>query len=77
MPESEGGLPVKVTVVEELGADAFVYGTSGVEGTPANIIVRVSQRDSVRKGDVIHVTTDPQRSTSSTPSRASASPTDR
>ena len=30
----EGGLPVEVTVVEELGADAFVYGTSGVEGTP-------------------------------------------
>jgi multiple sugar transport system ATP-binding protein len=60
VPESEGGLPVKVTVVEELGADAFVYGTSGVEGTPANIIVRVSQRDSVRKGDVIHVTTDPR-----------------
>ncbi|NYD42921.1 ABC transporter ATP-binding protein [Nocardioides panaciterrulae] len=60
VPESEGGLPVKVTVVEELGADAFVYGTSGVAGTPANIIVRVSQRDSVRKGDVIHVTTDPR-----------------
>jgi multiple sugar transport system ATP-binding protein len=58
--ESEGGLPVRVTVVEELGADAFVYGTSGVEGTPNNIIVRVSHRDTVRKGDTIHVTTDPQ-----------------
>ncbi|MFC6286174.1 ABC transporter ATP-binding protein [Nocardioides sp. GCM10027113] len=57
--ESEGGLPVKVTVVEELGADAFVYGTSGIEGTPSNIIVRVSDRNAVRKGDVIHVTTDP------------------
>ncbi|WP_148614256.1 ABC transporter ATP-binding protein [Nocardioides rubriscoriae] len=55
----QGGLPVRVTVVEELGADGFVYGTSGVEGTPANIIVRVSGRDSVRKGDTIHVTTDP------------------
>jgi multiple sugar transport system ATP-binding protein len=58
--ESEGGLPVRVTVVEELGADAFVYGTSGVEGTPNNIIVRVSARDSVRKGETIHVTTDPR-----------------
>jgi multiple sugar transport system ATP-binding protein len=58
--ESEGGLPVRVTVVEELGADAFVYGTSGVEGTPNNIIVRVSKRDSVAKGDSIYVTTDPQ-----------------
>ena len=27
--ESEGGLPVDVTVVEELGADGFVYGTCG------------------------------------------------
>jgi multiple sugar transport system ATP-binding protein len=56
----DGGLPVEVTVVEELGADAFVYGTSGVEGTPNNIIVRVSARDAVHKGDVIHVTTEPR-----------------
>jgi multiple sugar transport system ATP-binding protein len=56
----EAGLPVTVTVVEELGADAYVYGTSGVEGTPANIIIRVSARDTVRKGDVIYVTTDPR-----------------
>lgn len=58
--ESEGGLPVKVTVVEELGADSFVYGTSGVEGTPSNVIVRVSARDKVHKGDTLYVTTDPQ-----------------
>ncbi|QBR93637.1 ABC transporter ATP-binding protein [Nocardioides euryhalodurans] len=58
--ESEGGLPVHVTVVEELGADGFVYGTSDVEGTPSNVIVRVSARDSIHKGDTIHVTTDPQ-----------------
>jgi len=60
LSEGDGGLPVRVTVVEELGADAFVYGTSGVEGTPNNIIVRVSARDSVRKGETIHVTTDPR-----------------
>jgi multiple sugar transport system ATP-binding protein len=56
----QGGLPVDVTVVEELGADAFVYGTSEVEGTPNNVVVRVSDRNSVRKGDIIHVTTDPR-----------------
>ncbi len=55
----EGGLPVKVTVVEELGADGYVYGTSGVEGTPHDIIVRISGRQSVRRGETIHVTTDP------------------
>jgi multiple sugar transport system ATP-binding protein len=58
--ERDGGLPVRVTVVEQLGADAFVYGTSGVEGTPNNIIVRITGRDSVHKGDTLHVTTDPE-----------------
>ena len=55
----EGGLPVQITVMEELGADAFIYGTSGVEGTPHNVIVRTNGRGSARKGDTIHVTTDP------------------
>ena len=40
---TEGGLPINVTVVEELGADGFVYGTCDVEGTPGNVIVRVSR----------------------------------
>ena len=54
------GLPVTTTVVEELGADAYVYGTSDVEGTPSALIVRTSGRSHGRKGEVIHVTTDPQ-----------------
>ena len=57
---NEGGLPIQVTVVEELGADGFVYGNCDVEGTPSNVIVRVSARDSVTKGDTIYVTTDPK-----------------
>jgi len=57
--KADGGLPVEVTVVEELGADGYVYGTSGVEGLPHNIIVRVSDRNSIHKGDTIYVTTDP------------------
>jgi multiple sugar transport system ATP-binding protein len=56
---AEGGLPIAISVVEELGADAFVYGTCEVEGTPSTVVVRVSARDSVHKGDLIHVTTDP------------------
>jgi multiple sugar transport system ATP-binding protein len=58
--DGEGGLPVDVTVVEELGADGFVYGNCDVEGTPSNVIVRVSGRDHVTKGDRIYVTTDPK-----------------
>jgi multiple sugar transport system ATP-binding protein len=57
----EGGMPVKVTVVEELGADAYVYGTSGVEGTPHDIIVRIDARRDLSKGETIHVTTDPAK----------------
>ncbi len=56
---AEGGLPIEVVVVEELGADGFVYGTSDVEGAPHDLIVRVSARQNVSKGDTIHVTTDP------------------
>jgi multiple sugar transport system ATP-binding protein len=58
--DSDGGLPVTVTVVEELGADSFVYGTCDVEGTPANVIVRVAGRQHPQKGETLHVTTDPQ-----------------
>ena len=57
---NEGGLPITVTVVEELGADGFVYGTCDVEGTPGNVIVRVTGRDKVARHDTIYVTTDPQ-----------------
>jgi len=55
--QAEGGLPVTVRLVEELGADAYVYGTSGVEGTPHDIIVRVQSRDAARKGETLYVTT--------------------
>jgi multiple sugar transport system ATP-binding protein len=57
----DGGLPIDVTVVEELGADGFVYGTCDVEGTPAQVIVRVTARGTVKPGDRIHVTTDPRQ----------------
>ncbi|WP_122817604.1 ABC transporter ATP-binding protein [Nocardioides pantholopis] len=56
-----GGLPVTVTVVEELGADAFVYGTSDVEGTPSALVLRIDGRQPLRKGETVHVTTDPDR----------------
>ena len=60
LSDSEGGLPVVVTVVEELGADSFVYGTCDVEGVPSNVIVRVGGRKHPTKGDTLYVTTDPE-----------------
>ncbi len=56
--EGENGLPVHVTVVEELGADGYVYGTTTAGGAESNVIVRISGRDSVKRGDTIRVTTD-------------------
>jgi multiple sugar transport system ATP-binding protein len=57
--ESEGGLPVQVTVVEELGADAYIYGLCDVEGTPGQVIIRIDTRKSHQKGETVYVTTDP------------------
>ncbi|HEX6246981.1 MAG TPA: sn-glycerol-3-phosphate ABC transporter ATP-binding protein UgpC, partial [Nocardioidaceae bacterium] len=58
--EAEGGLPVKVTVVEELGADAYIYGTSDVKGVPGEVIIRIGARRDHRKGETVYVTTDPE-----------------
>jgi multiple sugar transport system ATP-binding protein len=57
--DSEGGLPVTVTVVEELGSDAFVYGECDVAGTPSRVIIRVAGRQHPLRGDTLFVTTDP------------------
>jgi multiple sugar transport system ATP-binding protein len=58
--DGDGGLPIKITVIEELGADSYVYGSSDVEGVPSTVIVRVSGQKHPKKGDVMHVTTDPE-----------------
>jgi multiple sugar transport system ATP-binding protein len=58
--EEGEGIPVKVTVVEELGADGFVYGTSGEEGTPDQVVIRIDARRSHKKGETLYVTTDPK-----------------
>ena len=49
-----------MTVVEELGADSFVYGTCDVEGAPSNVIVRIAGRHHPTKGETLYVTTDPE-----------------
>jgi multiple sugar transport system ATP-binding protein len=61
VPGGRGGLPVEVVVVEELGADGFVYGVCRVGATSHDLILRVNERGSVRKGDIVHVTTDAGR----------------
>jgi multiple sugar transport system ATP-binding protein len=53
--ESPKGLAVTVNVVEELGADGYVYGSADVEGTHTDIVLRVGGREIPEKGAVLHV----------------------
>jgi multiple sugar transport system ATP-binding protein len=51
---ASGGIAVTVNVVEELGADAFAYGTARVDGRDVDIIVRVDARNTPAKGETLH-----------------------
>ncbi len=55
---SKQGLEVHIDVVEELGADAFLYGNAKIEGTNADIVARVSEIDHPKAG--VKVTLAPQ-----------------
>jgi multiple sugar transport system ATP-binding protein len=53
---SEGqGLRTVVNVVEELGADAYVHGSTEVRGGTHRVIARVDGRHPPQKGEVIHL----------------------
>ncbi|UGQ14884.1 sn-glycerol-3-phosphate ABC transporter ATP-binding protein UgpC [Yinghuangia sp. ASG 101] len=52
-------LPVVVDVVEELGADAYIYGTARVGSEPAPVVVRVPGRTAPGKGETVHVVARP------------------
>ena len=61
-PEDAGAIPVHVNLVEELGSDAFVYGTLASESGATEVvpqgqevIVRVNPRAVPDKGSVIYV----------------------
>ncbi|MBE1875194.1 ABC transporter ATP-binding protein [Myceligenerans pegani] len=63
---SEGAFDVDVTLVEELGSDAFVYGSlkNGGDlhaGDSNQVIVRIDPRDVPDKGDTISVTIRPEQ----------------
>jgi len=52
---AKSGLPVEVDVVEELGADAFIYGKVTVNGATADVTVRVEPNSNVKAGSTIHI----------------------
>ncbi|MFI9204944.1 ABC transporter ATP-binding protein [Streptomyces sp. NPDC053048] len=53
--DAPAGLAVTVNVVEELGADGYVYGTAEVGGEQKDLVVRVNGRNVPEKGSVLHV----------------------
>jgi len=55
-PVEEGaGLATEVDVVEELGADAYVYGSAEIGGERRPIIARVDGRKPPEKGSVLYL----------------------
>ncbi|MFB7863755.1 MULTISPECIES: ABC transporter ATP-binding protein [unclassified Streptomyces] len=54
-PTSKDGLAVTVNVVEELGSDGFVYGSTRVGGEDKDVVVRVGGREVPAKGSTLHV----------------------
>ncbi|WP_298255375.1 ABC transporter ATP-binding protein [uncultured Arthrobacter sp.] len=49
------GLQVEVDVVEELGADAYIYGHTTLDGKDHDIVVRVDGRRPPMKGDTVFI----------------------
>src|SRR5215211_1426743 len=49
------GIPMRVDLVEELGSDAYVYGTSNLEGEDERVVVRTDGRTPPTMGDTVHL----------------------
>ena len=56
---SGNGLPVTVDLVEELGADGYLYGHTEVDGHRVDIVVRVDGRVHPSAGDNVVITPQP------------------
>jgi len=49
------GLPVEIDVVEELGADGYLYGRANINGNDVNVTVRVDGRNHPNRGEKVFV----------------------
>src|SRR5690349_11881412 len=52
---NDGGMPVVVDLVEELGSDAYVHGTVALEGQDERFIVRADPRNTPRLTETVYV----------------------
>ncbi|MFZ4117255.1 MAG: ABC transporter ATP-binding protein [Rhodoluna sp.] len=49
------GIAVEIDVIEELGADAFLYGSAVIEGAKTDVIARIGSVSSLRSGDKVYL----------------------
>ncbi|MGJ8722542.1 MAG: ABC transporter ATP-binding protein, partial [Salinibacterium amurskyense] len=56
---SGSGLPVDVDLVEELGADGYLYGHAEINGERVDIVARVDGRSHPSAGDKVFLTPEP------------------
>jgi multiple sugar transport system ATP-binding protein len=53
------GLKVDVDLVEELGADGYLYGHTDIDGSRVDIVARVDGRSHPNAGDTVFITPEP------------------
>lgn len=54
------GLSVEIDLVEELGADGYLYGHIDVEGQRVDIVARVDGRSHPHSGETVYLTPEPK-----------------
>jgi multiple sugar transport system ATP-binding protein len=59
--EGEGDLPMRVDLVEELGSDAYVYGTANMEGEDERVVVRTEGRAAPHFGETVYLKLRPEQ----------------
>jgi len=52
---NDGGMPVTVDLVEELGSDAYVHGTVAMEGEDERFVIRADPRNTPQLTEVVYV----------------------
>ena len=52
---NDGGIPITVDLVEELGSDAYVHGTVALDGQDERFVVRADPRRTPRLTEIVYV----------------------
>jgi multiple sugar transport system ATP-binding protein len=55
LSKEQSGMPITVELVEELGSDAFIYGTVAMEGENERFVVRTDPRRAPQLGQIVNV----------------------